>query len=295
MSEGSHERGAAEVPAAGADLSEAIFSRAEGERLHAESAAPVPARTDRDLFGRAPKRTPDWSHRRGEPRWFALGWTAFVLVVTLGSLQSAGGMSNSGGPASYRPSARVLMAVLGVGVAVLWPLVRLSQASPGGGRWAGVRDAARDWVVVQVPVQAVVLPHLVLARWPVAVVAALSASLAVWGAVIGGMLAWAHGAGGSGGRWRGAWTMTLCIALTVLVPGLAGPALPWSGRELPGWWWMLSPASSGPELSRDRSWSGQSAAVGAEHWRAIGWTAGGGALLWAAAGVRAVVGGRERA
>ena len=47
---------------------------------------------------------------------------------------------------------------------------------------------------------------------------------------------------------------------------------------------MLSPASAIPEITRDRPWTGASAAVSSEHWHAITITAlAGVALLGAAA------------
>ncbi len=252
---------------------------------HREADLPPMARgPDRDLFGRAPRNAPDWSHRRGEPRWFALAWTMFVLLTTIGALQAAGGLSANAGPTGYRPSARLLMAALGGGMAIIWPLFRLSQLSPSGGRFGAMRDAARDWVVVQVPLQAVVLPHLLLARWSAPVIGALGLSFAVWGWVIAAIIAIALGGRDRTAPHRssGAWAMVACLAVAVLTPLLAAPSLPWVGVDavFPTWWWMLSPIAAGPEITRDREWTGHHAAVFLEHWQALAAVGGAAAVLW---------------
>lgn len=219
---------------------------------------------DVDLFGRRPKGRADWSHRRGEPRGLALAWSVYLMLVTLGSLGSALSLGRFE-PDVYRPAARILMALVMVGVVLLWPMLRLTQASafrsPGS-------SVVRDLVVVLLPAMTLVWPQVILADWPVEVVGALSALLVAWSLIAGSVLVVWCGA-------RTESTVSRVTAMLVLVGlVLVWPLLLWRMGVLhlepatlgvtPGWMW--TPVSAVCEVLRDRGWSGRPARIAPEHW-----------------------------
>jgi hypothetical protein len=234
-----------------------------------------------------PPRPDPWAHRRGEPRVFALLWTIFLFGATALTmlLTVARGFP---GPEIMRPAARTMLITVAVGVAVVWPLFRLSQRRDE----RPVAGMVHDLVVIIVPIQAIVWPQTLwwLGRWPVEVVAAVAASLTAWCMVVGGLLAFAYAS--EAAAWadpsprtvrdmlrRAGW-MTRILAVTVAPAALA--LIP--GDADARWWWMFSPISAAAELVRDRAWSGITAAVHPLHW----WMTVGTALLslpvWFAAG-----------
>src|ERR1043166_1453153 len=92
-----------------------------------------------------------WAHRRGEPRTFAALWLLFLFAATILSVGAVGifGLMSTD---VYRPAARVMLEIVAIGVVVLWPMVRLSQAAPA----FPLRAMLGDAVVVLVPAQAVI-------------------------------------------------------------------------------------------------------------------------------------------
>ncbi len=241
---------------------------------------------ERDIFGREPVGYPDWSHRRGEPRVFALIWMLYLMGVTIvmfAAFTDALSISTS----VTRPAARKMLVATAVGIGLLWPAIRLSQRASR----TPTRDVLRDLFVLLVPAQAMIWPHAmgVLARWPIGLLAAVSASLAAWGLVVGGLIAWADAAAGRDGRGRGRWAWMLGVLIVVLgAPAWAAA----TGRvglvraDLPRPAWMLSPVTAVYELVRDRDSVGMSFPVHGAHWRMIGATACvGGALLLVARAV----------
>lgn len=254
---------------------------AETPSEHASTPEGGAGEKERDLFGRVPKGRRDWSHRRGEPRVFALLWTLYLMLATLVMFASLSA-SPSVTPEVYRPAARTLLLLVMVGVTLLWPMTRLSQVSPHGGIVSGV---LKDLVVVLLPVQALVWPHAmgVLSDWPLGVVAAMSASIGAWALIVGGTLTIALGTMEREGRgvaraaWMGVFVVLIGGApLWLLLRGELGGGV--GGETRVGW--MLSPLTSVMEITRDRAWSGHSAWVGAGHWRALAWVTGlGGVLL----------------
>lgn len=220
--------------------------------------------TDRDLFGRPPPRGADWSHRRSEPRGLALGWTIYLMLATMGSLAPAMSMGRFE-PDVYRPAARILMAMVVVGLCVLWPMFRASQ---GPVSRSPVRFVARDLVVVLLPALTLVWPQVYLAGWSLEVVGVLTCLLIAWTLLMGGvMLLWhASASEGVGARIV---VMGASLGLVAGVPlvlwrtGAMVTAPPGIGVT-PGWMW--SPVTSAWEVLRDRSWSGRPAWVWSEHW-----------------------------
>ncbi|QKK07797.1 MAG: hypothetical protein HND58_06155 [Planctomycetota bacterium] len=66
-------------------------------------------------------------------------------------------------------------------------------------------------MVLLIPAQAVIWPQIAMSAWPVPVVAALAASLAVWTLVIGGVLATGLNMAGPGSG-RGWWMLVVVAA-----------------------------------------------------------------------------------
>lgn len=242
---------------------------------------PTAPRPDRDIFGREPVGYPDWSHRRGEPRIFALVWMLYLMGVTaimFVTVSDAFFVS----PSITRPAARAMIVATAAGIVLLWPAMRLSQRpSPNP-----VRDVLRDLFVILVPAQAVIWPHAlrVLADWPLPVLLGIAASFAAWAMVVGGVIALAD-SGRAAGRVRPAWTLVVLVivfaapALGVAL-GIVGPVRP----DTPRSGWMLSPLTSVLEITRDRDAAGVRTSVDADQWRVLAAVACvGGALLCLAA------------
>jgi hypothetical protein len=226
-----------------------------------------------------------WAHRRGEPRVFALFWTMFLLVATMGML---GGVV-AGGVLSfdvYRPAARILLVVAMVGVGVLWPMARLCQVRPAEG---GLVAAARDVAVILLPLQAIIWPQHWLAAWAWWPLAALAAAVVAWVLLIGGGLALAlqglapraeHVPRQEGRRtaWMfGALVLTFAALPLRLVdaPDMTIAMDLWS--DLIG---VLSPVGAVLELCHDRAWSGNAIAVSSGHWAGIGVILTAAAAFW---------------
>ncbi len=230
----------------------------------------APTEPDRDIFGHTPRDRPDWSHRRGEPRFLALAWTVFLLLSTLAAFATVG-TGGAGNVDAYRPAARGLLVTVAVGVSLLWPMMRLAQAVPSGGLRGCTAATMRDLVVILVPIQAVIWPQALLARWPLDAVAAVAACFTVWTVLVGGVLAFCLACGGrvQGNKWR--WWAMLGVAFMVnVVPaiGVVWASIAPLARPR-GPWMMASPMTAIVELTLDRSWRGRSLEVDGTHWRAI--------------------------
>jgi hypothetical protein len=241
-----------------------------------EGAAQPPTPPAHEIRKQPPPVRDRWAHRRGEPRTFAAAWILFLFgatVVSVGAVGAFGLLSAD----VYRPAARVMVEITAVGLAVLWPMVRLSQETPR----QPLRAMAQDLIVMLGPVQAVVWPQALvwMAAWPVSVVLCLDLFVCGWGVLIGGLLATYFL------RPRvGRWAMMALLLLLVLVgpvvaalrqPGAAAamdPALSQPAVE----WMMSSPLTGVYEITRDRSWTGLHARVDARHWAGV-------VLVWAVA------------
>lgn len=244
-------------------------------------------RVDRDVFGRPPRGRPDWSHRRGEPRVFALLWMCYLMGATatmFAALSDAFFVS----PAVTRPAGRGMLVAAAAGVAFLWPAMRLSQRPAE----RPVAFVLRDLFVLLLPAQAMVWPHALkeLGDWPLPVLGALSACLAAWALLVGGLIALAD-SGRFAGRWRGLWMAGVVLVCTAAPAwgaafGVVGPRPAGAARA----GWMLSPFTAVLELTRPASGPGGVTPITGTHCRLIAAPGlGGGALLVlaAAAGVAA--------
>lgn len=244
-----------------------------------------------------------WAHRRGEPRVFALLWTVFLFVGT--SIVFYGAMSGpSISPELMRPAARLLLILMALGIGVLWPMVRLSQA-PDAHPLSG---ALKDLLVIMIPAQSLIWPQALwwLARWPVDTVLAVACALAAWGLLIGGLIAASlSGSAKPGGPEAGTADRPLRLAAWMLVFTLltiggplaalfGGAGAAHSGGSAAGdvepvtfdALLMLSPVGSMLELTRDTTWSGRATTTTASHWGLIVLVAVAAALAWTAAAAR---------
>ena len=220
-----------------------------------------------DLFGKAPVGRADWSHRRREPRGLALMWTVYLMLATVVSLIPmvlSGQLSGD----VYRPSARVMIVMVMVGLMVLWPMLRVSQPRNSA---QPVLDVSRDLGVLFFPAMVLVWPQAVLAGWSVPVLGAASVVLVVWGLIAGSALLWWHrySAGGVIGRFA----VTACVAglaaALPLVLALAGRLALGPPIATPAAGWLWSPATAVWEVLRERSWTGMPAAVSGAHWSVL--------------------------
>ena len=235
-----------------------------------------------------PARGPDpWAHRRGEPRVFALGWTIYILAATtlcFAPLAFSLGMD----PLASRFAGRMLLITLAAGIAILWPVVRLSQARPACG---GLLASWQDIVVIFIPLQAALWPLALVTEWSLGTLAAVDALLFAWAWTIGGVLGLAlgprHGRslsadavpGDTRGPYAGVLVLILLVVLGVPIAAAFRP-ISLITPVRPDTVLLASPLSGVLELTADRSWSGQITSVYPEHWFAILGTFLAGATLW---------------
>jgi hypothetical protein len=185
-----------------------------------------------------------------------------------------------------------MLVVVAVGATILWPMVRLSQASPRG---RAVSHIFADMLVVLLPIQLVVWPLVVLAAWPFTIVLGVSATLAAWVALSGGLLAIAlsgrpaSGPGDASLAARSFWM--IIILLVVCAAPLAGLAFQAARAPMPSWLSMLSPLTAIPMIS-GTGMSGPQNPVTPLEIQLIISTAIIAACLWAGAGVRGMLGNR---
>jgi len=213
-----------------------------------------------------------YPHRRGEPRQFVIWWTAYVLCSSIFAFASA---SSSVGYVSYevtRPAASILLAMLGLGIGVLWPMVRLSQQVPPGGPAELGGAFALDGLVMLVPAVVVAVAQCMpwMSAWPASVATALLISYASWAFLGAALLRRTHlRARNDRGipRWR---AMLLQIFLCAVGPlaALGASSLSWAPQPLIEALLTTSPITAPLEITADRAWSGQAAAV--SWWHLVG-------------------------
>lgn len=267
-------------------------------------AAPAPPEAQdpiEPLFVPAP--SDPWAHRRVEPRPLALVWTLYLLgacAITLGTLMYSGVF----GPDVCRPVTRQLLALVAMGLCVMWPMIRLSQAASLA---HPARALVRDAAVLIAPAQMLVWPQgfAWLSAWPWSVVAALSAWMLVWPMLVAGLLAVAASSAAVGRPGRTTLTPTqhagrAALMLGFLALALAGPPLAKAALHAAGVHpaptpravgadsagdlsWLASPVFGVFELARERPERLGSAGVAPAHWTAIASVAAAGLLVWIAA------------
>lgn len=220
---------------------------------------------------------------------FAFLWTLYVLLAVAGSILWVARFADVS-PSSFSPAARIMLVVIAIGATVLWPMARLSQASP---RERAVSHVFADLLVVLLPIQLVVWPLVVLAAWPFAIVLAVAATLAAWVALSGGLLAIALSgraatAPGDGAlRSRSLWMVAILLA--VGAAPLAGLAFQAARSPMPPWLAMLSPLTAIPMIS-GTGMSGPQSPVTSLEVRLVALTAMVASGFWLMAGVRSMLG-----
>lgn len=227
---------------------------------------------ERDILGKQPPGDLiDWSHRKGEPRVFALLWMIFLLMVTA-MMFSRLATAYSISPSISRPASRQMLVVIAFGMCVLWPMTRLSQTIP---RPSIVASCLRDMVVILIPLQAIVWPQrlIVLGGWSTKVVLVLDLHFLAWGLVIAGATSIASILiAGSTNHARARVLAMLAVLMVVFgVPmvelvTLKGAPIGPANANLG---WMLSPITGILEITADRSALGQPAIVYNAHFRMI--------------------------
>lgn len=211
----------------------------------------------------APQSKKDrWAHRRAEPRTLAFAWALFILacgVMTIGLLLLRGpwALLDKG---VYQYAARTMLLSVALGLCVLWPMVRLSQAVPMRERtWVAI---VRDLIVLLPPLQAVVWAQAAArAGWAFDAIAAMSLSLLAWPVLLGAALAtllrpgpaaaetFDTGTVFAGTAGPNARARTLAMAAVALAA--LGPLL--ALRLGLGWAAMLSPVSAVLDLTRNHA------------------------------------------
>jgi len=222
---------------------------------------PVPQESPANL-GVAPRPADPLAHRRAEPRALALMWTGYLLVVTFISTVDLGAVG-MGSHDVFRHAARQMLTLVLAGIALVWPMIRLSQQAPPH----PIRGTLLDLLVIGSPSVAIGLAQSLagMSAWPLNVMSAWVLFALGWGLLVSGVIV-------SG--LRGLLSRSMAMAILIGL-ALAGPALDMvvDGRisspadiDLIA---MFSPFSVTYELTRDRSWIGETAEVNTVHWSVL--------------------------
>ncbi len=179
--------------------------------------------------GATPARKPPdrWAHRRTEPRPFAFIWTTFLLGGAVFTVLRAGSMRGLDVDAARGP-ARAMLVIIGVGICIVWPLLRLSQDGPE----RPTRAALADLFVVLCPVQAVLWPLTLIGRWSWSLTGFLACAFTAWAVLFGAIVALGTGRSTPNER---TWWMLVCVAIAGAAPALGvATARPGAGVN-PAW------------------------------------------------------------
>lgn len=204
------------------------------------------------------RRGDRWAHRRGEPRVFTLLWSIYLLIAAILTVFGVRfiGMSDTG---MFRPSMQSMFMLTAVGIGVLWPMARLSQASPRKPRTAGLADI----LAIAIPAQAVVWPSKLLTSWSWEVTGGVALMLATWSILIGALVA--TGTVRAPGLGRTLW-MLACLALVAGAPAVMMLASLVFSVSPPEAGWLASPITA-PFALTDAP-SGLSPAMERQDWAA---------------------------
>ncbi len=262
-------------------MSESEGERGEGrggERRRRGVLDPIMSNRD-GLFAALEERGGDetngggaWAHRRGEPRLLVLCWAIYLLAASGATIMRLPQMGFAE-PRFVQSSARLLIVLMAVGLCALWPMVRLSQASPRKPALAAIVDL----IALLLPLAAVLWPVTWLGRWDWRVTAGLLAMLSAWGLVMAAVVA--MGTRRASGWSRTGWALACGVMLAcgpLVAAGLAGV-----GNT--GWGLYASPLSGVFALTSEPTGLAP-VMTEREWWAALGPLAGAFAL-WAIAAV----------
>ncbi len=166
---------------------------------------------------------------------------------------------------SLAPAARFVLAAATIGLMIVWPVVRLSQAPAAGHsptadpaadpaeaadspRWrplAALAWTLRDWLALNAVLSAVIAALGIGAGWWLQQMAAISATLAGWSLLSGLLIAWGVASG------RGWVRVLLTLAALVLLGhnGLLPVQQVWFQAAAPAVWALNHGGVSRPTLS----------------------------------------------
>jgi hypothetical protein len=204
-----------------------------------------------------------WAHRRGEPRIFAFFWSIYVLLAVAGSILWLTRLPVISAT-TYSPAARTLLVVIAAGICILWPMTRLSQLAPENRPLSAL---LADLFIVLAPVQMVVWPMMILAAWPIEIVAAVAALLTAWAALAGGILALAFSGRCAPGPVVRTTAMIACTASALVAPAVLAVEPLRSGGTL-AWLHACSPFT-GVFAVTGSGWAGPTTGVRDWHWAGI--------------------------
>ncbi len=162
-----------------------------------------------------PSRRADAASTRGklvikrnepEPKALTLFWSLYLLVAAGTTIFAVNHLwiydAND-----FRLSSKVMLAMVGLGIGALWPMVRLSQVAPN----KTAESVFADAVALCVPAQAVLWPLTLLGGWSWGVTSAIALAIIAWTLAIGGIVALGIGFRTTVGR--SAWMIVAMAAL----------------------------------------------------------------------------------
>jgi hypothetical protein len=202
-----------------------------------------------------------WAHRRVEPRQFVVWWSFYLLAASMISLGSLGFIGYVGFEV-FRPAARILLTMSGIGIAVLWPMVRLSQEPPRS-PWSAF---SLDGFVMVVPALVVLATQSMpwMAGWTPIVAFAIGLSYLVWTIVAAaGLATYFTRLETTVPRWVCMLGFVLLVCAPPLAAMILGPlGLPSQAMDV---MLMASPLTAAFEATSDRAWLGVAAHVETRH------------------------------
>lgn len=224
---------------------------------------------EKDATGSSDAGDDRWAHRRGEPRIFALLLSIYLLAAAMLTIFAAPAIGNPSA-ATFQAASRTLLALVAIGFVAIWPMTRLSQASPRRPVMAALADVvvvsllaqAVIWPMTVLPGGAVIRPLPWLGLWPWSVAAGVAIVYFSWCALIGSMVA--CGIARNSGWGRAGWMLGI-----IVVAAGAPIALLVAGRfnvALPEWLALLSPITASVEFIEAPS--GLTARMSAAEWLA---------------------------
>jgi transcription elongation factor GreA len=238
-----------------------------------------------------PKKPDRWAHRRAEPRTLAFVWAIYILtagLLTIGVLLIRGPWALLDKDV-YQYAARTMLLCVALGLAILWPMARLSQSVPLRERASGA--IFKDMLVLLPPTQAVVWAQAAArAGWAIDLIAAIALSLVAWPMLAGAVMALvlrprATHSGGNvydeGTPFVGAPGPSGLARTTTMAGFVAAALLPLLALRVgPGWASMLSPVSAMLDLAHARDVGPGSSSVDHGRWTVLLAQAGLAALAW---------------